>query len=309
MRTLILLAAVLLVAAFPPALQAQKGKNEKEKTRQHGMRASDEEEEEEDLFPLRRFEYGINIGAYFPNNYSANFYNGTPGNVNNVDYILNNQYWLRDIKQLLGVSENDIIRVISYPTDMNYNISMMGGVFLRVNVDRKNGIFLQANYARLQAGGGVTLELPYPVGSQNQYRLEKVIGREGRVIIDLGYQRAFPTRSRISWLVQGSFTLCYTQVLKSVFIVEGREFNMINLYGNNNYIPGANQQTLNINQNAFGYGGTLGLALGVPITDAFSLEPGAALQYYPTNLENYPNYKPSFSLYLRILLHSGEVEE
>jgi len=273
--------------------------------------ARKKEKEAEYPFPLRRFEYGLNFGVYFPNKYSANFYNGTPGNVNKVDYVLNNEYWNDEIKQLLGISETDYFYVPpgGYPQNMHYNVAFSGGLFLRVNFDRKNGIFLQANYARLQASDVVTLKVPNAYLSYADLRFETVAGREGRVLIDLGYQRSFPLKSRINPYFQAGFTMCYTQMLKSVFIVEGKEYSMVNIYDQGSYVPNTSQQTIYVNQNAFGFGGYLGVGAGIPLTDMFGLEPAFFMQYYPTNLEGYKEFRPSFGVYLRIMLHFGDGDE
>jgi hypothetical protein len=286
---------------------------EKNKTSKHGQK---EEEEDPNPFPLRRVEFGLNFGSYFANKYSANFYNGTPGNVNNVNYIMGNPTWYREIQQALGLSQTDVVIVqqqptSGYPTNMHYNVAFSGGLFLRVNFSRKNSIFLQANYAQLKAGDAIILQ----VNPNNTYlsfpdlRSEQVIGKEGRVMIDLGYQRSFPLKSRINLFIQGGLTMCYTQVIKSIFVVEGREYNLVNVYGSQGYQQGYNSQTFNVNQNAFGFGGYLGVGAGIPLTDMFGLEPGFFAHYYPVNLEGYPDFKPSFGLYLRILLSFGTTEE
>lgn len=285
---------------------------EKDKTQKHGLK--DEEEEDENPFPLRKFEYGINFGAYFANKYSANFYNGTPDNVNSIEDIFKNAYYRRDIRQALGIGETDTITQLTvdgYPTNMHYNVAFSGGLFLRVNFNRKNAIFLQANYAQLRAADAVTLLVYNPLGPQTypDYRFEQVIGKEGRVMIDLGYQRSFPLKSRINLFIQGGATMCYTQVRKTIFVVEGKEFNLVNIYGSQGFQQGINQQTLTVNQNAFGLGGYLGVGAGIPLNDNFGIEPGFFAHYYPVNLEGYPDSKPSFGLYLRILIHTSSSEE
>jgi hypothetical protein len=290
----------------------QKGKNKTQKNQQKDK----DEEEDENPYPLKRVEFGLNFGSYFANKYSANFYNGTPGNVNNVNYIMGNQTWYREIQQALGLSQTDVVIVqeqptSGYPTNMHYNVAFSGGLFLRVNFNRKNSVFLQANYAQLKAGDAIILQ----VNPNNTYlsfpdlRSEQVIGKEGRVMIDLGYQRSFPLKSRINLFIQGGLTMCYTQVIKSIFVVEGREYNLVNVYGSQGYQPGYNSQTFNVNQNAFGFGGCLGVGAGIPLTDMFGIEPGFFAHYYSVNLEGYPDFKPSFGIYLRLLLSFSATEE
>jgi hypothetical protein len=306
LRLFIYILLSLFILSLPVSGQ-ERGKKEKNKTQKHGM--TEEEEEDENPFPLRRFEYGLNFGAYFANKYSANYYSGIPTNLNTVKYVMDNPTWNREIKQLLGVSETDIVLIDGYPLNMHYNVAFSGGLFMRVNFDRKNGIFLQANYAMLRAGDVVTLEVPNTYLSFPDLRFEQVIGREGRVLIDLGYQRSFPLKSRINLFIQAAATMCYTQMLENVFVVEGRKYNMVNIYGDQVYVPNTNQQTLYINQNAFGFGGFLGVGAGIPLTDMFGIEPGFYMHYYPANLERYPDFKPSFGLYLRILLDFSPPEE
>ena len=108
-----------------------------------------------------------------------------------------------------------------------------------------------------------------------------IIGKEGRAMLDLGYQRSFPMKSKIYFFVNGSITMCYTHVM-NFLINNGQEYN--------------------VNQDGLGYGFFLGGGAGLPLTDQFTLEPGVSIQYYPTNLTGYPDYKPNFSIYLRILL-------
>jgi len=128
-------------------------------------------------------------------------------------------------------------------------------------------------------------------------------------MIDLGYQRSFPLKSKINLFIQAGATMCYTQVLKSVMVVEGTEYNLVNVYSGQGYIPNSNSQQFNINQNAFGFGGYFGVGAGIPLTDRFGIEPGFFAHYYPVNLTGYPDFKPSFGLYLRIMLYFGKTGE
>lgn len=311
MRTILIIFTALIILSLPVAGQEQMSNpkhKEKEKTRKHGQK---EEKEDDNPFPLRRIEFGLNIGGYLPNKYSANFYNGSPGNVNNLNFLLSNSYTRREIKSAMGLSDSDEILITddSYPTNMHYNLAMSGGLFIRVNFDRKNSIFLQANYAQLNAGDVLTVKVnPTVYLTFDNIMLEKVVGREGRVMFDFGYQRSFPLKSRINLFVQAAATMCYTQVLKSIFVAEGTEFNLVNIYGNQGYQPGYNNQTFAVNQNAFGFGGYLGVGAGIPLTDIFGLEPGFFTQAYSTNLEGYAAFRPSFGLYLRIMMSFGSTE-
>jgi len=224
--------------------------------------------------------------------------------VNNVNYVMTNTYWYRDIKYALGSA--DTVLVDGYPMNMHYQVSFMGGLFLRFNLDRKNSIFLQADYTRLKAADVITLEVdPKTYLALPDIRTEPIIGKEGRVLVTLGYQRTFPLPSRLNLFLQGGITMCYTQIIKSVMVIEGTEYSLINVYGNQYYVPNTNMQTQNIYQNAFGFGGFLGGGLGIPLTDRFGLEPGFYGQYYPVNLTGYTDFRISFGAYLRLMIRFG----
>lgn len=259
---------------------------------------------EDEVDSIHRWDFGISFGAYFPDKYPANYYNGDTGNVNNVHYVMSNKYWYQEIKQSLGSS--DTVFVTGYPLDMNYQVAFTGGLFIRFNFNRKNGIFLEANYTQLKAADALTLVVDPPSYSTfDDIRTVPIQGKEARVLIDLGYQRSFPLKSKIYFFLQGGGIMSYTQVVKSFFVVEGKEYNLINVYSSQGYIPNSNSQTYNIHQNAFGFGTYFGGGAGIPLNDVFGVEPGFSFQYYPVNLESYSQWKPSFSVYLRILLGVG----
>jgi hypothetical protein len=302
---LILLFALLVF--LPETNIAQNIPSETKKDRKKRAETDPWAEFEDEVDSIRRWEFGINLGAYFPNKYSANFYNGIPTQENSVDYVFKNKYWYQEIKQSLG--SVDTVVISGYPTNMHYQVAFTGGIFVRFNFNRKNGIYLEANYTQLNASDVVTVEVdPYSYTSIPDIRLIPIIGKEGRVLIDLGYQRSFPLKSKIYFFLQGGGLMCYTQVIHSFIDVEGIEYNLINIYGSQGYIPNTNTQTQNINQNAFGFGGYLGTGVGIPLTDMYGMELGGSMQYYPVNLKNYPDWKPSFSVYLRILIGAGKTE-
>lgn len=272
-------------------------------------------EEEEDSVPL--IEFGVNFGAYFANKFSANYYNGIPSNVNKVSFVMSNKYWYNDIKRALLASDTVMVYddpahgETGYPLNMHYSIAFSGGLFLRMNIDRKNGLFLQANYTRLTASDILVLHVD-PINYISELpdlRNVPIVGKEGRVLIDLGYQRSFPMKSKINLFFQVAGTMCYTQMIKSFFNVEDVDYNMVNIYDENGYVPGAGSQTFNVYQNEFGFGGFLGVGAGIPLTDNFGLEPNVFMQYYPTNLAHYTDFKPSFGVMLRIMMNFSKPDE
>jgi len=307
MKFLLPALVIILFLSLPAAFSQQKIASESKRDKEKRAQTDPWAEFEDEVDSIHRWDFGLNFGAYFPNNYSANFYNGMPGNVNNVDYVLSNPWWYQEIKETLGAT--DTFFVTGYSTGMRYQVAFTGGLFLRFNFNRKNGIFLEANYTQLKTSGPVTLEVdPASYPTYEDLRTEGVAGKEARVLIDLGYQRSFPLLSKIYFFLQAGALMSYSRVLQSVLVIEGREYNLVNVYGSQGYIPNTNSQSFNITQQAFGFGPYLGLGAGIPLNDLFGVEPGCSFQYYPVNLEGYSNWKPSWSIYLRILLGAGHAK-
>jgi Ni/Co efflux regulator RcnB len=304
-----LLTGSVVMAQDKPADKKKNAKSEKRRNYQE-----QEEWQEEDT--LRRWEFGLNFGAYFANKYSANYYNGTPGNINNVQYVLRNKYWYNDIYKALKASDTVVVQydrttgADGYPRNMHYNVVFSGGLYVRMNLDKKNALFIEANYARLTAADVLVLEVDPQVVYQRLPILyyQPIVGKEGRVMIDLGYQRNFRMKSKIFFFLQGAATMCYTQVIKSFFEVGSVSYSMINIYADGGYVPGANTQEFNVYQNTFGFGGYIGTGFGIPLTNAFGIEPLAYMQYYPTNLAGYKDFKPSFGLSLRLMINLAAQE-
>jgi hypothetical protein len=250
---------------------------------------------------VTRINFGINIGMYDANKYTANFYNGSPQNVNTVNYVMSNYYWYQDIKRALNLGSTDTVVVSEYPMNMRYKVVISGGVFVRCNLSRFWGICMDANYTQLKAEDVVT----FLVNPQYNYtfpdiRLIPISGTEQRIHFDLLLQRNFWLKSRIYFFAQGGLNMNYVRVMKSVIVV-GQEYSLINIYDENGYVPNVNLQTNQPIQGGIGFGLNLGGGVGVPLADKFGIEPGGYIEYNRTPLERYPDYKVSFGFYVRIL--------
>jgi hypothetical protein len=239
---------------------------------------------------------------YDANKYPANFYNGGDQNVNNIQYLMSNQYWYQDIKNSFGLAQTDSVALQGYPTNMHYTIVLSGGVFLRYNLSRYNGICLEANYAQLKAEDQVTfLVNPGYSYTLPDIRLVPISGVEQRINFDLLWQENFWLRSKTYLFLQGGINMNYTHVTKSIIYVVNQEYSIINIYGTQGYQQGVNQQENPVIQGGIGYGLTLGGGVGIPLVDKFGIEPGGFINYNKVALQGYPDFKISFGFYLRIL--------
>jgi hypothetical protein len=102
--------------------------------------------------------------------------------------------------------------------------------------------------------------------------------------------------------LQAGLNVNYAGVMKSYINIYDKEYSLINVYGNQNYIPNSNLQENQTNQGGFGYGLYAGGGIGFTFTDQIGLELGGYLNYITVNLEGYREFKPSFGIYLRFML-------
>jgi hypothetical protein len=270
---------------------------------QHSRR-DDDGRDDDDKLKVKRWEFGVNIGGYFANKYTANFYNGSESNENKLSYVMGNKYWYQEICQSLNVPDTSKVYVTGIPTNMHYHPAITGGLFLRCNITKKHGIFLEANYVKLKTEDAITLQIPPSYWTFEQFYVEPIYGQEERVMIDLAYQYTWTLKSNINFFVQAGPTMIYNRVLKNAVVIEGTEYSLINIYGNQFYVPNTNMQEVQNLQGGFGFGLYTGAGAGFPLTDYFSVEAGGFMHYASTHLEGYQELRPSFGIYLRILFHN-----
>ena len=293
---LLLLVAIVFLTSTPLYAQDKKDKSGRKEIKQN------KKDEDEDAEPVIHWQFGLDFGMYAASNTPANYYNGSETNQNRLSYVMNNITWYREIK--LALKADSSVDVNGIPSKMHYHIALMGGLFIRYNVDKKNSICLQANYTKLKAEDAITLIIDkyktyLTLPDLRNYPIQ---GIEYRVMLDLVYQRTFTLKSKINFFVQAGPAFNYTKVLKSSVFIEDKEYSLINIYGNQIYSPGTNQQVFTVIEGGFGYGLMLGGGAGFPLNENFTLEPGFYFHYNNVALQGYDQFGLSFGLYLRILL-------
>jgi hypothetical protein len=290
------IAILIFCITFPSILNAQYKTDQKDKNKKENPRIVEPKEKENKVI---RWNLGINIGAYHANNYTANYYNGSDQNINNVRYVMSNYYWYQAIKLALNAADTVVLK--EFPKNMNYSVTIMAGFMLRYNFSRKYGVVLDVNYTQLKAENAITVQVdPATYLTTPDIRLIPIRGQEKRIHIDLLAQRNFLLRSKIYFFVQAGLNLNYTQVMKSSVYFADQEYSMINNYATS-YVPNGNTQQYTVTQGGFGYGAALHGGIGIPLAGIFGIEPGLFLDYNTIALSGYPGFKPSYGFYVSIL--------
>jgi len=251
----------------------------------------------------RGWQFGLNFGFYKPAGYSANYYNGSSGNMNNVKWVMSNFYWYQEIYTKLIAY--DTVFVSGLPSNMHYKIAMMPGLYGQYTFNDIYSLLIQFNFMKLKAQDAITFEVdPKPYSTLPDLRMYVIRGEEDRVYIDLGVKRNFPLSRKTSVFAMAGFNLNNTKVKKSSFFVEDKEYSIINIYGSGTYIPGGNTQSYQVYQGGIGFG----LFLSGGATFQFGevvFEPGINAHWLNVDLDGYKKFKPGGGVYIRFLFNNA----
>ncbi len=244
--------------------------------------------------------FGLNVGVYYPSKNTAAYYDGNSANENNVKYVMSNYYWYQEIFFALGAY--DSILIDGLPQNMHYKLAIQPGLYAQYSFNPRLALVIQFNYMRLKADDAISFEVdPKPYATEPDLRLYPMRGVEERVYADIGLKRSIPRNEKLSWFLTGGLNVNSTKVKKCSFYVEGKEYSMINLYGNNGYIPNSNSQTYNVYQGGIGVGMYAGGGATITFGNNVYIEPGITVHWLKVNLNRYKDMNPGMGVYIRFL--------
>lgn len=248
----------------------------------------------------RGWVFGLNIGVYYPSKKTAAYYNGSAGNENNVNFVMSNYYWNQQIFHALGA--NDSISIAGLPQNMHYKLAVQPGLYAQYSFNPQMALIIEFNYMKLKANDVITFEVdPKTYATEPDLRLLPMRGIEERVYADIGLKRSFFKTDKLSWFVTGGVNVNSTKVKKCSFYVGDVEYSMINVYGNNSYVPNGNVQSYSVYQGGIGFGMFGGTGASVTFGNGIVLEPGITFHMLMVNLQNYRGMNPGIGVYTRFL--------
>jgi len=248
----------------------------------------------------RGLEYGGVAGIYLPDKSTAGFYSGKPGNENNVEYVFKNQYWYNEIYQLLRAYDTVIIR--EYPDNMKYNPAFSFGLFAKFDLNCHTGIFLQFYYAKLKAADAITIEVDPPIDylAEPDIRICPIIGTEERNMVDLGFTHAFGINPIARFVLTGGIQMNNSLVKEHILRIERKNYNLVNVYGKNSYIPGGTQQAYEIRQGGIGFGIFAGAGVRLEFSNTIAIEPGLNVYYKHSAIDPSAGFTPDLNFYVKL---------
>lgn len=247
-----------------------------------------------DFEPLEKkskigWEVSGNFGVYQANKYHAKFYNGEPQNVNNLNYIFSNYYWYQDIKdQIIIHEQRDSFLISDYPADIKYDAAMHVGFSARYNFSEEITMNISFNYSKLQVRDVIALEVIPPFsGAVESFVYCNIFGTEGRTNIDVGGMYTFSPEKNLTPFAEMGLNVNSTHVKKHMMHLYDREFNLVNIYGSSNYVPGTPLNEYDIRQGGIGFGTYISGGMRYALNDQFSMELAAIIYLKTVGLEHY----------------------
>ncbi len=251
----------------------------------------------------RGLTFGINMGMIKGNSYNAMNYNGdTVKNENSINYILKNTYHYNEIKHELNERN---FRLYSIPGNMSYDASIMVGFYARYNYNNSTGIFIQFNFSKLNTNGLFALSIDSATfTSEPALRYFPIYGQEERTYIDIGLHKEYYLGEKANFFINGGLNFTNTLVTKNGITINDLDFSIINVYGNQSYVPGSGAQPYEVRQGGIGFGFFGGCGVNLNFNEKVSVDPGLNLYYQSIKLSGYEQYRLNYYLYIRLMLRN-----
>ncbi len=259
-----------------------------------------------------------NAGAYWASNITANFYNGSPENVNTINRVLHsNTYGTAIWNNLVGqglispsaIGSYNQLQVVEYSQRMYYRTSYQIGVGLRYDYASGFGWLLRFDLARLQAIGGFNLSAANGASlpGTNQYIPCEIMGREKRINIDLALTRTVPLSPTLELELDLGATLVNTQVQDNIMQIGGQTYSILDRWDGRTPDAGVAAYENNPPQGGIGYGVFSSLLLGYRVNGIGAFKVGYTCYQTKTVLKGYTAWGWHHMLGIRIEMNNFKI--
>lgn len=253
-------------------------------------------------YPTRgvRLEYGLNMGAYLANKYTANYYNGSGnyssvGRQGNLEQIIgpSSTYNYSRIREQIGY---DFV-IEELPSAMRYSPAMMVGLFATLSFSPRIALLAESNFSRLRIQDQFSIKLSrFSSIEGDNIERHSISGSEERVDIRLGLQYTFLSASSyIHPFFEAGGVFTDTKVKDNTVRIGGSTLSM--------YVPGSSQY-MPERDYGIGLGGFLSLGIKMDVTEQFKFSIGYSSHYNNINLGKFDEYKLQHSLFVRLNMNN-----
>jgi len=237
----------------------------------------------DNIWQDKGFDAYIGAGMFIGNKYNANYYNGSNLNECNLEYILSNEYWRRDLMEEINtlyphVSINDEISYQQDPAlnsdfnwNLHYKLKTMVSLGARYKIGKGWGVSLSYSFCRLTSAASMLLTTPAVSGNTRPAPEVYFYGKEDRSMFDLSASYVFNLNSIVRPFFDLGVQFNYARAKMFDLVVGDKNFTLLDPYNGENYYPGA--QTYDVTYGGPGYGFSAAAGFKIVVSKGVSLDP------------------------------------
>ncbi len=234
------------------------------------------------------FQFGISLGTYFANSYTAALYNGygfdANGNKNTtfassaMNEKINTEYGGKNgqpdrIAAALNVQPGTwSFDATDMPGKLRYNIALMLGVQSRYFLNDRDALLLNVNATQLTVSGDFTIGfnntvIKASVPDSLQFQTFPIVGQEERLVIQPGFQHLFGDNDQFNFFVEGGPIVTMAKFQMNEIIINSLTIDLRTYYNSQGFVT---QQARNMT--GVGYGAFAGLGLNLQANDKYVIQ-------------------------------------
>ncbi|MDR1758038.1 MAG: hypothetical protein LBR51_03630 [Bacteroidales bacterium] len=258
------------------------------------------------------FDFHISGGIYMAGKHAAMYYSGAAENENNLNYIFGNKYYYDQINEFMLENNPEIgdsVFLGTLPSQMTYKPALSISLGFRYKFNRHWGLSMTYYFAKLTASNTFLLKRNGELGNKKPMEYEEyLVGKESRSFIDLTASYLFHPHPIIKPFIEMGVQFNYARVNKFIALFRDedsgkeKEFDLLNIYPGQSYIPNTAMTEEKIVYGGAGYGFSFAAGLKLAINNTVSIDPTFYFSAGSIGLNGYKSIDFHYGAYVRIVM-------
>lgn len=253
-----------------------------------------QDEDYEELEDTVKFSFGINFGAYFSSQKTADIYSGrqdiTPFG---VEYVFQQRFNQEIFREYFN---NNFYEIAEYPLEPKYRTASEIGLHVEYDLNSAIDLYADVNITQLKFEQAFTVAIDDPTNGIVGSTFEQIplFGEENRFHLNIGAQFSLYQDELANFYFAFFGSLNNTQMRRNYFVIDNQEYEIFHIA-----FDRPNQRLGGI-----GYGGGTGLGFKYLISDHLTTDFYYNLSYVQVNLsEAFQPYGFNQGLGIRVIWH------
>ncbi len=238
------------------------------------------------------FSYGLNLGGYFANNATANYYNGSGRN--DLEQAIMRQHNFNRIRESLGYD----FELHQLPSNMVYSPAILVGVFGTLHFNTRTSLHAEFNYARIRIQDQFTLRIMRGDPGLIGHDIERfnILGTEERSDIRIGIQQTYLSKNTpVHPFIEAGVNMINTKARENRVQIAGNSYSILNLTDTRH----------GFRDDGISFGAYAGSGIRMDIGESYALALGAHANFANINLGENDKYNMHYSIFVRLFLSAG----